>query len=173
MKTKTKLTPIFKNTENDSHVTKEGKTIWASRSVCVCIKLDLSINDIPMTLITKRGKAVSNEGKWCLPCGYIDKDETIIEGAIRELYEETGILVNESQLERYEIMDNPLNDSLQNITFHYRCKLTDNPFQLLDEVNAFIKDGYTNEESTLACLVTASTYMDYDYAFGHEQRVSV
>ena len=30
-------------------------------------------------------------GKWCLPCGYIEYDETYVEAAAREIKEETGI----------------------------------------------------------------------------------
>lgn len=163
----------FNNTPNKSYTTTEGKTMWASRSVCVCIKFLVEHQSSTFTLITKRGEAVSHTGKWCLPCGYIDYDETILEAAVRELYEETGITVSAEDLERYEIMDNPVLDGLQNVTFHYKYILQANPHELLSAVNTFILEGNTHGESTLAKLVNSDyvTNMQEDeFAFGHWNR---
>jgi ADP-ribose pyrophosphatase YjhB (NUDIX family) len=166
--------PTFNNVPNKSYQTTCGKTIWASRSVCVCIKVILrDINDKPFSLITKRGKAVSNEGKWCLPCGFIDFNETIVEAAQRELYEETGIYVPTPNLHAYEDMDDPNRDAMENITHHFLLDITvPDPEGVLRGVNKFIDDGKTNDESTEAALVDAHNYKDYDYAFNHAQRVT-
>ena len=165
--------PTFNNVPNKSYQTTCGKTIWASRSVCVCIKVILrDSNANPFSLITKRGKAVSNEGKWCLPCGFIDFNETIIEAAQRELYEETGIYVPTSNLHAYEKMDDPNRDAMENVTHHFLLDITvPDPEGVLRGVNKFIEDGKTNDESTEAALVTKLNYKDYDYAFNHSQRV--
>ena len=44
-------------------------------------------------LLGKRGKNSIYPFKWCLPCGYIEYNETYVEAAIRETKEETGIKV--------------------------------------------------------------------------------
>lgn len=49
-------------------------------------------------LITQRDKNKSSPLKWENTCGSILKGETPIQGAIRELKEETGIVVSEEQL---------------------------------------------------------------------------
>ena len=56
---------------------------------CVAV---LVINDRGQVLLGKRGEKSIYPGKWCLPCGYIEYDETYFEAAIRETKEETGII---------------------------------------------------------------------------------
>ena len=33
-------------------------------------------------------------GGWCIPCGHVEYDETVEEAAIREMAEETGLVVS-------------------------------------------------------------------------------
>lgn len=33
------------------------------------------------------------DGDWCIPCGHVEWDETVEDAAIRELFEETGLVV--------------------------------------------------------------------------------
>ena len=40
-------------------------------------------------LLGKRGS-----GRWCIPCGHVEFDETIEEAARREMHEETGLVVS-------------------------------------------------------------------------------
>lgn len=55
-----------------------------------CIAV-LVVNDSGQILLGKRGEKSIYPGKWCLPCGYIEYDETYVEAAAREIKEETGI----------------------------------------------------------------------------------
>ncbi len=55
-----------------------------------CIAV-LVVNDEGKILLGKRGEESIYPGKWCLPCGYIEYDETYLEAALREVKEETGI----------------------------------------------------------------------------------
>ena len=57
------------------------------------------------TLLTRRNQRLVEGGKWCLPGGYMDRDETTIETAKREVREETGWEVDSLQL--LCINDNP------------------------------------------------------------------
>lgn len=41
-------------------------------------------------LLVKRDGPVLDTGKWSLPAGYLDRDETVTQGVIREVKEETG-----------------------------------------------------------------------------------
>lgn len=41
-------------------------------------------------LLVKRAKKLLEGGKWSLPSGFLDRDETAKEGILRELKEETG-----------------------------------------------------------------------------------
>ncbi|MBI4999408.1 NUDIX hydrolase [Candidatus Gottesmanbacteria bacterium] len=41
-------------------------------------------------LLGKRSSRLSGAGKWCMPGGFLDRDETAEEAVLRELLEETG-----------------------------------------------------------------------------------
>ena len=41
-------------------------------------------------LLVKRAQHLAEGGKWGLPGGFLDRDETLAEGVLRELREETG-----------------------------------------------------------------------------------
>ncbi len=41
-------------------------------------------------LLEKRDGPLLETGKWSLPSGYLNRDETVVEGILRELKEETG-----------------------------------------------------------------------------------
>jgi 8-oxo-dGTP diphosphatase len=41
-------------------------------------------------LLVKRAPHLSEGGKWGLPGGFLDRDETVADGVLRELLEETG-----------------------------------------------------------------------------------
>src|SRR5207249_11009107 len=43
-----------------------------------------------MLLLVKRAPHLSEGGKWGLPGGFLDRDETLADGVLRELFEETG-----------------------------------------------------------------------------------
>ena len=44
-------------------------------------------------LLVRRGPNATRSGLWCIPCGYLDYGEDVREGAVREVAEETGLVV--------------------------------------------------------------------------------
>lgn len=46
-------------------------------------------------------------GEWSLPSGFLECGETLEEGAARETFEESGVLINPSDLELYAVMNMP------------------------------------------------------------------
>lgn len=70
-------------------------------------------------LIIKRAPHLSNGGKYALIGGYVDRDETIEQCAVREVKEETGYDIIIDRLLR--IKDNPdrPKEDRQNISFVY------------------------------------------------------
>lgn len=87
---------MFNNRENKMYVVDGGEKIYHSRSVAV-VALVVLINRYGIyILLAKRGdKAADERGKWNMPCGYLDWDETSQEAVYRELWEETGFDVRE------------------------------------------------------------------------------
>lgn len=49
------------------------------------------INKDGKILLGKRGEKSIYPSKWCLPCGYMEYDETYVEATVREVEEEMGI----------------------------------------------------------------------------------
>ena len=46
-----------------------------------------------------------NKGKWAAPSGFVEENETLVDAAARELYEETRAVVDKSQMELHLIGD--------------------------------------------------------------------
>jgi len=117
----------FDNKENPVIIEKgSGKKYFHSRSVAVVAMLSCNmVSNTNSVLIVQRGPDLDNAGKWCLPCGYLDWNETVEEAVIREVYEETNINLNKIILKRgaslklLDLMSDPEKDKLQNIRAVY------------------------------------------------------
>ena len=72
-------------------------------------------------LLGKRSEKIIEGGKWGLIGGYMERDETISEGASREVLEETGWTIKDLTL--IDINDQPERDheDRQNICFAFYC----------------------------------------------------
>ena len=70
-------------------------------------------------LLIKRGPHLLNPNKYALPGGYVDRDETTKQTAVREAFEETGYNVEVEKL--FTIIDSPdrPQEDRQNIAFVY------------------------------------------------------
>lgn len=56
------------------------------------------IKDNKLLLLLRGSTAPYNPDKYCLPGGMVDSNESLLDCAIRELYEETGVSLNKDQL---------------------------------------------------------------------------
>lgn len=177
--------PDFKNKENEAVTLPDGRTVWLSRSLAVVVNVwFIDQNMIPYVLISKRGNGTPDEqGKWVLPCGYLDYNETLAEAAIREVYEETGLDIeyiasdnndnysvileniysNDGQ--PYMVNSNPNGDVKQNVTCYFGFVFTGDNFPELTNVNCNI-----DEVSDLRWVPVDELYK-YDTGFGHSKRI--
>ena len=91
---------MFKNLPNKCYNTQDGE-LWLSRSVAVVgIILAITDNFTMRVLTVKRSdKMPDKPNRWCLPCGYLDYNETLEEAVEREVYEETGFLMRDHEKE--------------------------------------------------------------------------
>ena len=96
----------FSNKENEKIELADGRVIWISRSVAVMAVIvahDIE-NNKKYALVCKRGKDTPDyQGYYCCPCGYLDWDESAEQGAIREVWEETNIDVE--NIVQYNFID--------------------------------------------------------------------
>lgn len=74
-------------------------------------------------LLIERGQ-LPGRGQWALPGGFIDLDETIAESCLRELREETGVVLSEDDMRAHRVFDDPLRSQRgRTITHAYRFVL--------------------------------------------------
>jgi ADP-ribose pyrophosphatase YjhB (NUDIX family) len=121
----------FNNRQNERVELKDGRVAWLSRSVAMVSIVVLELPDGGShILMNKRGPGCPDEvGKWVLPCGYLDWDESCVEGARREIWEETGVdvtsfyetsLYNDFTREQpFFVRDKPKSDGKQNVSQYY------------------------------------------------------
>ena len=179
----------FNNKEND-HVmysftspgtgVKVKQNFFISRSIAVVAIIFAITKGGTKVLITKRSKTMMDEpGKFSLPCGYLDWDETRHEGMMREVYEETSFYMPDN--EEYLVFDNnkqPIivkdkpTDHRQNISNIYL-----NVYDFTNEPKAFPSDidTFTCKEVEVVQWadmdVFLGTHEDYEWAFEHNKTI--
>lgn len=125
---------IFNNRENECVELKDGRKVWLSRATAVVASIFVEDdNHNWYVAMVKRGEGLPDEvGKWVMPCGYLDWNESIVEGCKREVFEETGLnidMIINSDVHFYHndytsgqashVTSNPDGDAKQNISHHF------------------------------------------------------
>lgn len=147
---------------------KTGREYWISRSVAVLgIVIGTDIYGTKYILAEQRGIGTPDPeyiGKWCLPCGYLDFDETCKQAVAREIVEETGVNIPSESFELIEINDIPSSDKRQNITFRFKTDLKGyiSDFEL---TNRFSE---TNEVMDIK-WIPLTEIDNYKWAFNHDK----
>lgn len=136
----------FKHTPNRA-VTVEDKEYRISRSIAISVAL-FFFNQEDQTRyvpLAKRGKKMPDEpGKLCLPCGYLDRDETAAEAMRREVWEELWLSLNDlmrryprnwNMQQPFYVNSDP-RDKRQNVTLEYFLSFEVDKLPELSPVNA-------------------------------------
>ena len=145
---------------------KDGKKYWISRSTAV-VGTIFSINrqdDTCYVLALKRGTGSETfPGLWCMPCGFIDFDETILEAASREIKEETNLDINPEYLAINSIDDDPKSFG-QTITFRVFGYVT---------YRGHISVGTEGEKDEVAEVkwINVKDIDQYEWAFNHDKLI--
>lgn len=144
-----------------------GREYWISRSVAVVV----GVFTKDSFLVVQRGTGTPDPefvGKYCMPCGYLDFDETCVQAAKRELFEETGLSLPEHYFELASINDEPDKDKRQNITFRYIVKLA-LPTKDVESMLS-TKHSEENEVSSIK-FINIKDIDKYEYAFNHNDLI--
>lgn len=158
--------PVFNNRQNKRYETTCGRELWHSRNVAVCVTIirpNPENQSALQVLVGKRGKAVTDSGLWCMPCGYLDWDEDVFDAARREVFEEVNLEIERESLEMMEVDSNP-EKARQNVTVHFLAYLT----EVVDQ-DFTPKDFKEVEEIRWIDLEDAD---NFDWAFDHKARVN-
>lgn len=92
---------------NEEQYLENYKALWASSPFPpVFVTVDAVVISEGRVLLVKR-KGHPGMGKWALPGGFINPDETLLAAVYRELEEETGLDIGDLSMEKVEVFDNP------------------------------------------------------------------
>lgn len=117
-------------------------------------------------LLLKRAENLIEGGKWALPGGFLDRDETAAEGILRELKEETGWTGEVVSLFRINSTPNrPLDANRQNVAMEFIIK----PLQQVSKMDKEtikiewvpVKDLVPSEEFAFDHGETIKLYFEY------------
>jgi ADP-ribose pyrophosphatase YjhB (NUDIX family) len=108
------------------------------------------VNDHHQVLLVERAASLDFSGKWTIPGGFLDRDETTAEGTLRELHEETGYAGAIVCL--FRINDSPKRpkEDRQNVEFLYIVNVISGGATLNAEVSQIVwfeKDKLPEEEA--------------------------
>jgi 8-oxo-dGTP pyrophosphatase MutT (NUDIX family) len=126
-------------------------------------------------LAVQRSAKMDNPFKWCLPCGYLDWNESCRQAMVREVYEETGLYLKDPYIiektvrnnggKPFRIQDDPNKDAKQNVSFSYVTVLNFSDENIPWEVEQFV----TDEAFQIKWIPLASeSISNLDWAFDHD-----
>lgn len=117
-------------------------------------------NGVGILLIKRTGDLLES-GKWGLPGGYLDRDETAAEGALRELREETGWEGKIVSLFRINTLPNRPHEDRQNVSFDFIIR----PVKLVGLPDA--------ESSNMEFIPFEKLYKKEALAFDHGETIEL
>jgi ADP-ribose pyrophosphatase YjhB (NUDIX family) len=109
-------------------------------------------------LLVKRASHLSEGGKWGLPGGFLDRNETIADGVRRELLEETGWTGRVVTLLRVNSRPDRPREDRQNVAFDF----------LIEPLE---KQGEPDAESSEVEWIPIEQVLLLDLAFDHMETV--
>jgi 8-oxo-dGTP diphosphatase len=125
------------------------------------VTVDVIVTKENKILLVKRALRLIEGGKYGLIGGFLDRDETIIEGAKREVKEETGYNVDIVGLLRIKNKPDRPGENRQNVSFVFIA-------EALDRV------GEADDESTEVAWFDLNNLPDQsDFAFDHYDDIAL
>jgi bifunctional NMN adenylyltransferase/nudix hydrolase len=90
--------PGFAGLEAEYRAVQAHRKAWSVAPYpVILVTVDAVVAQAGHVLLIRRGRQ-PGQGLWALPGGFVDPDETLLAGCLRELREETGIRVPEAEL---------------------------------------------------------------------------
>jgi len=134
----------------------DNKKYWISRSIAATTIVTAMDKDENLKfLVVKRGSTVSNSNKWSLPGGFLDYDEDLPECAVREVLEETGLILSKDNLSFQYLHSAPT--ERQNVVAVYSANV-EIP---IEEIKLFPQEGEVSEIK----WITIEEALSLDWAF--------
>jgi 8-oxo-dGTP pyrophosphatase MutT (NUDIX family) len=122
-------------------------------------------------LLTKR----ADNGEWCLPGGWVEPGESVAETCIREVWEETGLRIEITQLigvysNQHLLVEYPDGNRFQQVSLCFAAKVLEGELGLSDETTAY--GFYSLAEIQEMTVLANSVQRIYD-AFDHQPQAYI
>lgn len=112
-------------------------------------------------LLVKRQGPLLESGKWSLPSGFLDRDETAPEGIVREVFEETGWESEIITLFRINTNPNRPKEDRQNISIEFLLQATK-------------ETGAPDKENSKIEWISVDKLIPFDeFAFDHGESIKL
>ena len=165
----------FKNRANEEVKLVDGRTVWLSRSPAVVGIILVEVSGEIFVLTEKRSEMMDEPNKWAVVSGYLDWDESGIEGIKRETFEETSFnidshkkdLIWDNDEQPFYVHTDPWTDAKQNVSLSYIFVYN---MKLSKEVETFT-DAEISEVKWMN--VKDLQKIDTFWAFNHDERIEM
>lgn len=173
-----KLYNLYETHKNWSYRIKDGEhsgvELWSGRNLAGLGILFKKNSEGKLCLLANlRGPGCPDyKGYWNMPCGYIDGNETALEGIIREISEECGLKLKgkiNDQLKLFKLVyveDEPGYCNGSNVTMRYMGFITDDDIE--DDISLNRRHGGEKNEVSEIKWIPIEEYEDYTWAFNHK-----
>lgn len=169
--------PVFKSIPNELITTTDGRKLFHSRSVAVVLTLAVLCGGEYYIAIEKRGNApgVDKAGLWCLPCGYLDWNESGSEAVKREVWEEVGlnlddykdVIINGPTLDKPWHVKTEPDENRQNVTLYYGLVIIQKKLPIMTPNNDCEEGEIAN-----AGWMMQKDIGNYEFAFNHDKIIN-
>ena len=164
--------PIPKLTlDNQPCYDKYGRFLgWFSRSIAAAIFVYCKDQDGEWCILgSERGEeAADYRGFWNCCCGYLSRNESIKECALRELYEETGVFIDDESLVKFIGYEDSPTANRQNVTFRFAVFIED----AVTTDFTFSRKNNEGKEVGEIKWIKIGDVDNYMWAFNHDKRIT-
>ena len=97
----------------------------------------------------------------------MDYDETGEEGCVREIFEETGVKLNPTDMKFIQVNTDPVNSNRQNVSLRYRTYLSE---EFAKNITFTNKNSESNEVDDIK-WIPIRDIDNYEWAFNHNELI--
>lgn len=138
------------------------KTLWISRSISIACFIYVLYKGELCVIANQRGTGTPDfHGYWNVPCGFLDYNESLETCCVREVFEETGLIIFPEDLSVYGINSNPRISNNQNVTVRYITTLKHFDESMLSDIHS------EKDEVADLKVIPVSELDNYKWAFRH------
>jgi len=142
----------------------KGRTLWSGRYCCVATVVFKKEGSDIFVLANQRGSGTPDfQGYWNCPCGFLEGNETGEQGAVREVFEETGVQIHPSILVFHSVQTDPKVSNNGNVTLHYGA--------IVDHYSCIPPEGGEENEVADVRWINVEDIDKYKWAFNHDQLI--